>query len=227
MDALRARHYFLFWMASLCAAAGCGRAATVEERVAQYGDLAMKRLAPLMAAQALPYPLTKMALIGLKDEKVLELRLAGKDGVYRMVKRYPILAASGTSGPKLREGDLQVPEGFYTVESLNPNSRYHLSLRVGYPNKEDRRHAKEEGRANLGGDIMIHGDAVSVGCIAIGDPAVEEVFVLAHAVGLKNIQVIISPIDFRTRPVSDVPADKPKWLKPLYERIHAALEKFP
>ena len=206
---------------------GCVRAsATVEERIAQYGAQMQERLAPLMAACSLSYPLEKMTLIGLKDEKILELHLAGEDGVYHLIKRYPILAASGKSGPKLREGDRQVPEGFYAIELLNPNSKHHLSLRVNYPNKEDRQHAKEEGRGNLGGDIMIHGKAASIGCIAIGDPAIEEVFFLAHTVGLKNIQVVISPIDFRARSMGDVQTEKPKWLKPRYERIQAALEHF-
>ena len=219
--------HLLALVVSFSVVTGCSRAsATVEERIAQYGAKVQERLAPLLAARSLSYPLEKMTLIGLKDEKIVELYLAGKDGVYYLVKRYPILAASGTSGPKLREGDCQVPEGFYAIEFLNPNSKYHLSLRVNYPNKEDRQHAKEEGRVNLGGDIMIHGKAASIGCIAIGDPAIEEVFVLAHTVGLKNIQVIISPIDFRTRPMSDVQTEKPKWLKPLYERIHVALEHF-
>jgi len=219
--------YLLALVMSCSFAAGCTRAsATVEGRIAQYGEQVQKRLAPLMAARPLSYPLSKMMLIGLKDEKVLELHLAGADGVYHLIKRYPILAASGTSGPKLKEGDCQVPEGFYAIEFLNPNSKYHLSLRVNYPNAEDRQHARAEGRGNLGGDIMIHGKAASIGCIAIGDPAIEEVFFLAHTVGLKNIQVIISPIDFRTRPLSDVQSEKPKWLKPLYGRIQVALEDF-
>ena len=69
--------------------------------------------------------------------------------------RYPIRAASGALGPKLREGDRQVPEGVYDIESLNPNSRFHVALRVGYPNAFDRQMAGREGRTALGGDIMI------------------------------------------------------------------------
>lgn len=73
------------------------------------------------------------------------------------IKSYPILAASGSIGPKLRESDMQVPEGVYQIESLNPNSQFHLSLRVNYPNEFDREQARIDGRAQLGGDIMIHG----------------------------------------------------------------------
>lgn len=90
-----------------------------------------------------------------------------------------MLAASGGPGPKLREGDLQVPEGVYRLTAFNPNSSYHLSLRVDYPNAEDRAAedravARSDRRTSLGGDIFIHGKAVSIGCLAIGDPGIEE-----------------------------------------------------
>ena len=82
----------------------------------------------------------------------------------RMCNSIPVLGMSGKLGPKLGEGDRQVPEGIHRVESLNPNSLYHLALRVGYPNEEDRKHAAQEGRTNLGSDIMIHGKNSSIGC---------------------------------------------------------------
>ena len=78
---------------------------------------------------------------------------------------------SGRLGPKLKEGDRQVPEGLYRVESLNPNSRYHLSLRVNYPNEQDKSYGRLDGRNNLGTDIMIHGKDCSIGCLAMGDPS--------------------------------------------------------
>jgi murein L,D-transpeptidase YafK len=109
---------------------------------------------------------------------------------------------------------------------LNPNSRYHLSLRVNYPNAEDKKHAKTEGRTNLGGDIMIHGKPLSIGCIAIGDPASEEVFILAAKTGIKNIKLLISPVDFRVRPLKDVQLKTPIWLKPLYERLKAEMDNY-
>ena len=205
---------------------GCAQSATIAERVAQYEAAVHQRLAPLFKAQALPYPPTKFTLIALKEEKKLELHVPGTNGQYRLIKTYPILAASGTAGPKLKEGDLQVPEGFYEIEALNPNSRYHLSLRVNYPNTEDKKHAKTEARTNLGGDIMIHGCAASIGCIAIGDPASEEVFILAAKTGIKNIQLLISPIDFRVRPLKDVQQKKPTWIKPLYERLKAEMDNY-
>lgn len=206
---------------------GCAQSATVKQRVAQFEAPVSARLEPLFKTNAIPYPPAKLTLLVLKEEKQLELHALGTNGQYRLIKTYPVLAASGKAGPKLREGDLQVPEGFYAIESLNPNSRFHLSLRVNYPNAEDRQHAKEERRTHLGGDIMIHGNAVSIGCIAIGDPAAEELFILAAKTGLKNLQVIISPVDFRVRPLTDVSLKQPTWVKTLYERLKSAMDTYP
>lgn len=158
---------------------------------------------------------------------MLDLHAAGADRQFRLVKRYPILGASGELGPKLREGDYQVPEGIYAVESLNPNSLFHLSLRVGYPNAFDKRKALADGRANLGSDIMIHGGRSSIGCLAMGDPAAEELFVLAALAGPENVKVILSPVDFRSRPAPAPKAGSPPWLGELYAEIRAALQQFP
>ena len=100
---------------------------TVAQRIAQYGGGVDKRLTPVFRARSVPYPPTRLALIGFKEERVLEVWAAGDDSGYRFIRSYPILAASGTPGPKLRQGDGQVPEGIYRIDSLNPNSLYHLS----------------------------------------------------------------------------------------------------
>lgn len=213
-------------MSACCVIVGCAQAATINDRVVQYEAEVQARLAPLFKAQSIPYPPSKITLIALKEEKKLELHALGSNGLYQLIKTYPILAASGKAGPKLKEGDLQVPEGFYAIESLNPNSRYHLSLRVNYPNTEDKNHAQEEGRTHLGGDIMIHGKALSVGCIAIGDPASEELFILAAKSGIKNITILISPIDFRVRPLKAVQLKTPVWIRPLYERLKAEMDNY-
>jgi murein L,D-transpeptidase YafK len=130
--------------------------------------------------------------LAFKDTRVVEVYAAIPDGTWRLIRRYPILAASGVAGPKLREGDMQVPEGTYAVTLLNPNSRFHVSLRLGYPNDFDREMARSDGRTDLGGDIMIHGRALSVGCLAVGDDAAEDFFTLAAAVGLEHVKVVIS-----------------------------------
>jgi len=199
---------------------------TVSQRVAQYGAVVDRRLAPVFASRSIPYPPTRLALIGFKGERVLEVWATDKDGIYQFVKSYPILAASGKPGPKLRQGDGQVPEGIYRIELLNPNSLYHLSLRVSYPNDFDRQQAERDGRSDLGSDIMIHGGAGSSGCLAMGDEAAEDLFVLAARTGLAKIIVILSPIDFRRR---DLPRQtaQPAWIPGLYTDIRKALSVFP
>src|SRR5207245_3366655 len=133
----------------------------------------------------------------LNNEKILEVYAAGPEHRFHPIRTYRILRASGTLGPKLKEGDCQVPEGLYGIESLNPNSLFHLALRVNYPNKFDQEKAMQERRSELGGDIMVHGGSCSIGCIAMGDEAAEDLFVLSALTGLDNIKLIFSPVDFR------------------------------
>ena len=133
---------------------------------------------------------------------------------------------SGTLGPKLRQGDGQVPEGIYTIVYLNPNSVAHLSLALSYPNDYDRARAAEDGREALGGDIMIHGGFMSSGCLAMGDEAAEDLFVLAAESGWKEAVVVLSLVDFRR---SILPVDyrvQPAWVEHLYARLRAELEGF-
>jgi hypothetical protein len=199
---------------------------TVESRVLQFSNAVAARFSSDFTKAGVAYPPRALTFIGLKEEKRLEVYAAGKDDKFRFIRSYPILAASGHAGPKLREGDSQVPEGLYRIESLNPNSRFHLALRVDYPNAADRERAKEEKRTNLGGDIMIHGNAVSIGCLAMGDRAAEDLFVLAALTGIRNINVILSPIDFRTRDLTEIPAGAPKWTAQLYDSIKAAMRQY-
>ena len=165
---------FLAIIGLLVVAVGCGGKTTTAERVATYGEAVKARLSPAFAAQGVAYPPASLTLIGLKAEKRLEVWAPDATGQPRLLKVYPILAASGGIGPKLREGDGQVPEGLYAIESLNPNSRFHLSLRIDYPNADDRRRAQTDGRTQLGGDIMIHGSNASIGCLAMGADRPEE-----------------------------------------------------
>ena len=197
--------------------------ATVRERVEQYGQIVQDRLMGDFERVGVEWPPNKMVLIGLKDEKLLEVWVSQDGEIYHFLKSYPILKASGKLGPKLQEGDYQVPEGLYRIESLNPNSRFHLSLRVNYPNDFDRTTADREGRSNLGGDIMIHGSKVSIGCLAMGDPAAEDLFILAAETGVDNVSVILSPIDFRVRDFEGDFSRMPSWTPKLYEQIKQAL----
>lgn len=198
---------------------------TVDDVVAIYGDVARTRLKPGFRNAKVPYPPEKLTFLGLKEEKLLIVFANTSDGSMKEVLRYPILAASGVAGPKLKQGDCQVPEGFYKIEAFQPNSSYHLALRVSYPNDEDRLHGKNDKRTNLGGDIMIHGNECSVGCLAMGDTAIEELFVLANDCGRENIDVILAPCNLVEKDLI-VADEQPKWVKSLYKRLKAALTDY-
>ena len=111
-----------------------------------------------------------------KEEKELELWIDdGKQ--FKHFKTWPICKYSGTLGPKLKEGDGQAPEGFYFVprSRMNPRSRFHLSFNLGYPNAYDRAHKR------TGSALMVHGNCVSIGCYAMTDERIEEIYSLCDA----------------------------------------------
>ena len=201
--------------------------ATVEDRLRVYETGAVKRLAPALQAKGFSYPLKTFTLLAIKDASVLQLFGHDPSGRAVHIKDYPVLAESGTLGPKLREGDKQIPEGIYRITFLNPNSLYHLSLRLDYPNEFDRKMAALDGRTKLGGDIMIHGRNVSIGCVAIGDAAIEEIFCLAARADLKNIRVLIVPTDWRVKPFKPATISGPPWLPELYEALKTEIGMLP
>jgi len=204
------------------------RAPTIPDRVAQYGPTARARLAPYFAAAGVPYPPERFALLGFKRERELHLLAAGPGQPLAVVRAYPILGASGELGPKLREGDRQVPEGIYRIDYLNPNSIAHLSLGLSYPNPYDRARAAEDGRDTLGSAIMIHGGVASVGCLAIGDRQYEELFVLAADAGWENAVVVLSPVDFRRHSLpTDQRTPPTRWVGDLYARLRTELAPLP
>jgi L,D-transpeptidase catalytic domain len=199
----------------------------IAERVAQYGPAARARLAPFFAAAGIAYPPERFVLLGFKLEH--ELQLLASDSAHgpTFIRSYPIHGMSGTLGPKLREGDRQVPEGIYTIVYLNPDSVAHLSLALSYPNDYDRARAAEDGRATLGGDIMIHGGSSSSGCLAMGDEAAEDLFVLAAETGWEGAVIVLSPVDFRTRALPGDYRPRAPWVVDLYIRLRTTLEEFP
>lgn len=168
---------------------------------------------------------SRLWLLALKDRKTLTLYAEDASGRRVRVRTWPVLAASGGPGPKLRAGDRQVPEGVYRIDRLNPNSAYHLSLGLDYPNAADRDRAARDGRTKLGGDIFVHGNDVSIGCLAIGDDAVEELFWLAGTAGKDAFTVVIAPTDLRVGPAPAV--DGPAWLPALYGELRRELARFP
>lgn len=200
---------------------------TISDRLAEYGEIVEKRVLPYFQKQGIHYPPAEITFLALKQERVLQVYSKNSGEIFKFIHSYPILAASGKIGPKLKEGDRQVPEGIYGIELLNPNSLFHLSLKVGYPNKFDKIVADRENRNNLGGDIMIHGNEVSIGCIAVGDEAAEDLFVLAAKTGIEKIKVIISPIDFRVASLPSSGLESRGWVNELYKSIQSQLQEYP
>ncbi|HEU4389529.1 MAG TPA: L,D-transpeptidase family protein [Blastocatellia bacterium] len=131
----------------------------------------------LFEGHNIPYPPRLILIRVFKVDQVLELWAAKSDrDRFELLKQYKVCYSSGDVGPKRRMGDNQVPEGFYTIERFNPFSNFHLSLKVSYPNSSDRILGSG---GNLGGDIFIHGNCVSIGCVAITDDLIKELYVIA------------------------------------------------
>jgi murein L,D-transpeptidase YafK len=107
----------------------------------------------------------------------LEAFVRWEEGDFLLYKRWPICTYSGKLGPKLKEGDGQSPEGFYfvTPRQMNPNSTYHLSFNLGFPNIYDRSHNR------TGSFLMVHGNCVSIGCYAMTNEGIEEIYTLMSA----------------------------------------------
>lgn len=128
----------------------------------------------------------------IKEDWELELWVKEPDNTWHILKTYEIEAMSGELGPKTAEGDEQAPEGFYRVVpgNMNPRSKFHLSFNIGYPNLYDR------SLGRTGSFIMIHGGDESIGCFAMTDPIIEEIYTLvneAFNAGTKCIPVQVYP----------------------------------
>lgn len=133
-------------------------------------------------------------LAAYKTEGKLEVWLKAADqDEYKLFKTYNFCAHSGTLGPKIKEGDLQTPEGYYVINAFNPQSNFHLSLGINYPNKIDLLRSASQ---RPGGDIYIHGNCVTVGCIPLTDDKIKELYPIAVEAknnGQQQIQVYIFP----------------------------------
>ncbi|RME21785.1 MAG: hypothetical protein D6806_14070 [Deltaproteobacteria bacterium] len=130
----------------------------------------------VFAAAGIDYPARHVLLRVFKREGVVELWVQpSRAKPYVHLKDYDICMRSGVLGPKRRQGDLQVPEGFYEITWFNPHSNFWLSMKVSYPNRSDR----IRGGRNPGGDIFIHGSCVTIGCIPIRDRWIEELYLIS------------------------------------------------
>lgn len=199
---------------------------TIESIVEKYNPKVKASLQNNFAKNNIESNDFEMAILAFKKEQILEVIVRKNENEsWKLLKMYPFTAFSGKIGPKLKNGDKQIPEGIYQMEYLNPNSKYHLSIKVNYPNAFDREKAKLDGRTDLGGDIMIHGKNVTIGCIPVGDKNIEEIFILATKTKNKHFPIIIAPHDFRTnKTFPEIEAIS--WEKDLYENIAKELTNF-
>ncbi len=135
----------------------------------------------------------KLIVVAYKQESQMELWASNSTGKpFLLLKTYTICDKSGELGPKRKEGDGQVPEGLYYIDRFNPNSSYHLSLGLNYPNASD----KILSAAKPGGDIFIHGKCVTIGCMPMTDDKIKEIYalaVIAKEAGQGNIPVYVFP----------------------------------
>ncbi len=154
-------------------------------------------------------------LRAFKEEETLDLwgKAQGK-ATYQLLASYPFCNTSGTLGPKRREGDGQIPEGFYEVNHYNPKNEFLISLKVNYPNASDKIRSDQQ---HPGNDIYLHGGCATIGCIPITNPKIQEVYLLvveAFRPG-KAVPVHIFPFRFSDHKLEEqlarFPAQKSFW----------------
>jgi murein L,D-transpeptidase YafK len=170
-------------------------------------DLLQRKQDTLMKqfkAKGLEWPAKYIYIRSFKYDSQLEVWVKNeRDQPYKLFKTYKICALAGSLGPKRLQGDYQVPEGFYHINEFNPNSQYHLSLGINYPNMSDKMLSDS---SQPGGDIYIHGSCVTTGCIPITNQQIEELYILAAYAknqGQDFIPVHIVPIDFKNAKSED------------------------
>ena len=148
---------------------------------------------------------------------------------YKLFKTYRVCMQSGTMGPKRFQGDYQVPEGFYYINEFNPNSNYHLSLGLNYPNASDRILSDS---LRPGGEIYIHGSCVSIGCIPLTDDQIEELYIIASyakANGQDFIPVHVFPVKYSVKKSMDylnTTTKKNLQLQQFALQLREAFDKF-
>src|SRR5918911_1002926 len=158
-------------LAALLAAADIRPAAAEPKHLAPIPAATLALMAARNTTAASP-----ILIRAYKKESELEIWKQARDGRYVHLKTFPICRWSGQLGPKVRQGDRQVPEGFYTItpKQMNPNSAYYLSFDIGYPNAYDRAHG------GTGAYLMVHGTCSSAGCFAMTDKAIGEIYAIAR-----------------------------------------------
>lgn len=162
------------------------RYSRVREAYAQKENYLKKQLTPFQ----ITIGEIQLYIRAFKYEKEIELWAKNRqDSNYQLINTYPVCALSGEIGPKRKQGDLQIPEGFYHINRFNPSSNFHLSLGINYPNKSDQILGS---RGKLGGDIFIHGNCVTIGCLPITDNLIKELYV--YCIEAKNNGQVKIPV---------------------------------
>ena len=203
--------------------------ATPARFVAKNSKNIYKRLDAAIRAAGVIYPPKTVRLAVFKAERRLELWLPDNAGAWRFVKDYKFTAMSGSQGPKLYYGDLQIPEGIYGIDRLDLSPEYHLAMHVDHPNDFDKAMIELEGRdpRHVSTGINVHGGAVSYGCVVIGDRNIEEVFMLSYLAGKENTQLYIFPHDTtRAAPEFKHCEKCPVWYGELTRHLEAAIKDF-
>ena len=213
--ALKETRYLRKWTSASADSSLSGRG-----RVALARKNKLAEVQKLMSDAGLKWPPRQVMLRAFKLEKVMEVWASDKKkGPLKRLANYGICSLSGGAGPKLREGDGQVPEGFYFLDFYHSSSTFFLAMRVNYPNRRDRRLRR------TGSAIMIHGNCVSIGCLAMSDERIQELWLLTSAARRHNkVAVHIFPSCGMTRAIKGA-AKHPK-LQTFWTNIKQGMDLF-
>lgn len=184
-------------------------------------------LRDLFAGKNLTYPPKQIFFRAFKSDQEFEVWVK-ENGKWFLLKEYTICALSGDPGPKRKQGDFQIPEGFYHISLFNPSSQFHLSMKVDYPNQSDRKFCDP---VKPGGDIYIHGECVTIGCLPMTNGEINEIYwlsVLAKSNGQAKIPVHIFPFRMEgeiARSFMDIASHEP-GLKEFWENLGTGYRYF-
>lgn len=191
------RPIFLLKMSILLIFSNCTNVKKTPDHLSRYEAAVYEKEASILKtfeSNQLKVNELEVFIRAFKKEEKLEIWAKNKsDTIFKKLKTYPFCTSSGTLGPKRKEGDYQIPEGFYHINRFNEKSKFHLSLGLNYPNQSDLFFGD---KTAPGSDIFIHGSCWSVGCIPITDDLIKELFVItkmAKAAGQSKIPVHIFP----------------------------------
>lgn len=177
-------------------------------------------------AKGLQYEKFSLFIRAFKKEQSLEVWIKEKGSeTFTLLHTYEFCSTSGTLGPKRKEGDLQIPEGVYSINHFNPLSNFHLSLGINYPNKSDK--VLSDARAP-GGAIYIHGNCVTVGCIPITDEKIKELYILAVEArnnGQQHIPVHIFPAKLEDSSLEELTKQHP-YHKSFWQNLQIVYKDF-